>query len=107
MRILNTELGHRFDRITGLHPMPQKGTERRRSSERVTSSDKSALLWMYGREIASFETPTFSRKVGEIIAGPARREAVVHGIIGSLPGFKRDVLSLRSHRPGLKVTDEA
>jgi DNA-binding response OmpR family regulator len=32
------------------------------------SSDKSALLWMYGREIASFDTPTFSKKLGEIIA---------------------------------------
>jgi DNA-binding response OmpR family regulator len=42
--------------------------ERRRSSERVTSSDKSVLLWMYGREIAPFETATFSRKLGDIIA---------------------------------------
>jgi hypothetical protein len=48
--------------------MPQKGTERWRSSERVTSLDKSALLWMYGREIAPFESPTFSSKVDEIIA---------------------------------------
>jgi phosphoribosyl 1,2-cyclic phosphodiesterase/CheY-like chemotaxis protein len=32
------------------------------------SSDKSALLWMYGREIAAFETPAFSKKLGEIIA---------------------------------------
>jgi phosphoribosyl 1,2-cyclic phosphodiesterase/CheY-like chemotaxis protein len=42
--------------------------ERRRSSERVTSSDKSVLLWMYGREIAPFESATFSRKLGDIIA---------------------------------------
>jgi phosphoribosyl 1,2-cyclic phosphodiesterase/DNA-binding response OmpR family regulator len=33
----------------------------------AVSSDKSALLWMYGREIASFDTPTFSKKLGEII----------------------------------------
>jgi hypothetical protein len=48
--------------------MPQKGTEKRRSSENVIGTDKSALLWMYCREIAPFETPTFSRKVGELIA---------------------------------------
>ncbi len=48
--------------------MPQKGTEKRRSSENVISTDKSALLWMYCREIAPFETPTFSKKVGELIA---------------------------------------
>jgi ribonuclease BN (tRNA processing enzyme)/DNA-binding response OmpR family regulator len=68
MRFVGTAPGHRSHRITGLHSRPQKGTERRRSSQRITSSDKSALLWMYGREIASFETPTFSSKVGEIIA---------------------------------------
>jgi phosphoribosyl 1,2-cyclic phosphodiesterase/DNA-binding response OmpR family regulator len=49
-------------------PIPQKGTEKRRSSEDVISPDKSALLWMYCREIAPFETQTFSEKVGELIA---------------------------------------
>jgi phosphoribosyl 1,2-cyclic phosphodiesterase/CheY-like chemotaxis protein len=68
MRILDNERDDRFDRITGLHPKPHKGVERRHSSGRATRPDKSALLWMYGREIASFETPTFSNKVGEIIA---------------------------------------
>jgi phosphoribosyl 1,2-cyclic phosphodiesterase/DNA-binding response OmpR family regulator len=34
----------------------------------VVSPDKSALLWMYGREIAAFDTPGFSTKLGEIIA---------------------------------------
>jgi len=52
----------------GSRPMPQMGTEKRRSSENVISTDKSALLWMYCREIAPFETPTFSNKVGELIA---------------------------------------
>jgi ribonuclease BN (tRNA processing enzyme)/CheY-like chemotaxis protein len=42
--------------------------EKRRSSENVIDTDKSALLWMYCREIAPFETPTFSNKVGELIA---------------------------------------
>jgi DNA-binding response OmpR family regulator len=68
MQILNTGRDDRFDRITGLYPKPHKGVERRHSSGRATRPDKSALLWMYGRKIASFETPTFSNKVGEIIA---------------------------------------
>src|SRR6476646_9847413 len=49
-------------------PMPQKGTEKRRSSENVISTDTSALLWIYCREIAPFETPIFSKNVGELIA---------------------------------------
>jgi hypothetical protein len=53
--------------------MPQKGTENRRFSENVMSTDKSALLWMYCREIAPFETPTFSTKVGELIARATKR----------------------------------
>ena len=52
--------------------MPQKGTEKRRSSEKVISTDKAALLWMYCKEIAPFETPTFSKKVGELIARATR-----------------------------------
>jgi hypothetical protein len=48
--------------------MPQKGTEKRRSSENVISTDTSALLWIYCREIAPFETPIFSKNVGELIA---------------------------------------
>jgi hypothetical protein len=48
--------------------MPEKGTEKRRSSEKVISTDKAALLWMYCKEIAPFETPTFSKNVGEFIA---------------------------------------
>jgi hypothetical protein len=52
--------------------MPQKGTEKRRSSEKVISTDKAALLWMYCKEIAPFETPTFSKNVGELIARATR-----------------------------------
>jgi DNA-binding response OmpR family regulator len=62
-------------RARGRAPMAQKGTENRRFteenrriSENVISTDKSALLWMYCREIAPFETPTFSNKVGALIA---------------------------------------
>jgi phosphoribosyl 1,2-cyclic phosphodiesterase/DNA-binding response OmpR family regulator len=53
--------------------MLQKGTENRRFSENVISTDKSTLLWMYCREIAPFETPTFSTKVGELITRAAKR----------------------------------
>jgi hypothetical protein len=52
--------------------MPQKETKKKRSSENVISTDKSALLWMYCREIAPFETPTFSKNVGELIARATR-----------------------------------
>jgi DNA-binding response OmpR family regulator len=52
----------------GSRPMAQKGNRKRRSSENVISTDNSDLLWMYCREIAPFETPTFSDKVGELIA---------------------------------------
>jgi hypothetical protein len=66
--------------------MPQKGTEKRRSSGKVISTDKAALLWMYCKEIAPFETPTFSKNVGEFIAratrapqtGAARRPKTGH-----------------------------
>jgi hypothetical protein len=47
---------------------PQKEIKKRRFPENVISTDKSVLLWMYCREIAPFETPTFSEKVGELIA---------------------------------------
>jgi hypothetical protein len=49
-------------------PHALKGNRKRRSSENVISTDKSDLLWMYCREIAPFETPTFSKNVGELIA---------------------------------------
>ena len=52
----------------GSRPMVQKGNKKRRSSENVISTDNSDLLWMYCREIAPFETPTFRDKVGELIA---------------------------------------
>ena len=52
----------------GSRPMAQKGNKKRRSSENVISTDNSDLLWMYCREIAPFETPTFRDKVGELIA---------------------------------------
>ena len=47
--------------------MTQHGTEKR-PPRKVISTDRAALLWMYCREIAPFETPTFSKNVGEVIA---------------------------------------
>ena len=82
MQILEAEPGHRFDRITDLHPVPQKRTERSDLPKRAMSTDKSALLWMYGRAIASFDTPAFSRRVGEIIvraASTAQKRAAGRG----------------------------
>jgi DNA-binding response OmpR family regulator len=52
-------------------PMAQKGTGR--FSQNVIRTDKSALLWMYCREIAPFETPAFSENVGNLIARATKR----------------------------------
>jgi phosphoribosyl 1,2-cyclic phosphodiesterase/DNA-binding response OmpR family regulator len=54
-------------------PVPLRGTEKRRFSQNVINPDKSALLWMYCREIAPFETPTFSENVGDLIARATKR----------------------------------
>jgi hypothetical protein len=47
--------------------MPQTGTKKG-ASRNVIGTDRTALLWMYCRGIAPFETPTFSKNVGELIA---------------------------------------
>jgi hypothetical protein len=49
-------------------PMPHRGTEARRSSENVISTEKAALLWMHCREVAPFETPSFRKRIGQLIA---------------------------------------
>jgi DNA-binding response OmpR family regulator len=48
--------------------MPHRGTEARRSSDKEISTEKAALLWMYCREVAPFETPSFGKKIGQLIA---------------------------------------
>ena len=68
MRILDAEPDDDLIESHASTPGLKKEPKRRRSSERVTSSDKSVLLLMYGREIAPLETPAFTSKVGEIIA---------------------------------------
>jgi DNA-binding response OmpR family regulator len=76
---LHTEPEDKPDRIARLLSVPQKATARKRSFGAGHSLDKSSLLWMYCREIAPFETPSFSSKVGEIIAratsAPQKRTA--------------------------------
>ena len=56
-QILNSEPVNGFD-----------GTAHHLAKEEEKRSEKAALLWMYGREIASFETPAFTKNAGEIIA---------------------------------------
>jgi hypothetical protein len=53
--------------------MAQIGMENKRFSKNVISTDKSALLWMYCREIAPFETPAFSKAVGDLVARATKR----------------------------------
>ena len=53
--------------------MAQKGIENRHFSENVISTDQSALLWMYCREIAPFVTPASSKQVGNLIARATKR----------------------------------
>jgi phosphoribosyl 1,2-cyclic phosphodiesterase/CheY-like chemotaxis protein len=55
--------GIRSGQLENLHRVPQKGADK----THPVSLDKSTLLWMYGREIASFDTPAFGKKLGEII----------------------------------------
>jgi hypothetical protein len=49
-------------------PMTHPGTEKSLPRKVVVSTDRAALLWMYCREIAPYETPTFIKNVGELIA---------------------------------------
>jgi phosphoribosyl 1,2-cyclic phosphodiesterase/CheY-like chemotaxis protein len=51
--------------VKNFPPIPQTRAGKR---HQVIVAEKSALLWMYGREIASFDTPAFSKKLGEIVA---------------------------------------
>jgi len=56
-QILNSEPANGFD-----------GTAHHLEKEEEKRAEKVALLWMYGREIASFETSAFTKNAGEIIA---------------------------------------
>jgi len=50
----------------------EKATDREQPG---INSEKAALLWMYGREIAAFDTPAFSNQLGRIIAQATSRVA--------------------------------
>ena len=52
----------------GIKKLPRVSQRAADGNDPVISSEKAALLWMYGRQIAAFDTPTFSNKVGQIIA---------------------------------------
>ena len=70
MEAVHAEPANAFDEPMALCPLPEKGADGQ-PSEKFSDADKSALLWMYGREIAAFDTPAFSSKVGEIIVRAA------------------------------------
>ena len=63
--------------------MTQHGTEKR-PPRKVVSTDRSALLWMYCREIAPYETPTFIKNVGERIARATSDSQNVEPVRGEL-----------------------
>ena len=72
--------------------MPQKGIEKRRSSENVISTDKSALLWMYCRGIAPFETRPLARRVASLLLAqqaPLRNAQPIPRKIGHMAQYKR------------------
>jgi hypothetical protein len=52
----------------GIAPHGSKGKQKKALLGKCDQQDNSDLLWMYSREIAPFETPTFRDKVGELIA---------------------------------------
>jgi phosphoribosyl 1,2-cyclic phosphodiesterase/FixJ family two-component response regulator len=43
--------------------------------QRGVSAEKADLLWMYGREIAAFDTPAFTKRLGRIITEATSRVA--------------------------------
>jgi len=52
----------------------------------IPDGDKSGLLWMFGREIASFDNPAFSSNVGRIIA---RAQTAPHRGAGKAASVRR------------------
>jgi phosphoribosyl 1,2-cyclic phosphodiesterase/DNA-binding response OmpR family regulator len=70
LRIVHTAKPLGVDESTKVPRVSRPAADRK---QMVVSPDKSALLWMYGREIAAFDTPGFSTKLGEIIARASTR----------------------------------
>jgi phosphoribosyl 1,2-cyclic phosphodiesterase/DNA-binding response OmpR family regulator len=60
------------DKIAEYVRVSEKETDRERSG---ISSEKAPLLWMYGREMAAFDTPEFGHKLGRIIAQATSKAA--------------------------------
>jgi hypothetical protein len=67
-----TGADRRADKIAEYVRVLEKETHRERSG---ISSEKAALLWMYGSEMAAFDTPEFGRKLGRIITQATSKAA--------------------------------
>jgi phosphoribosyl 1,2-cyclic phosphodiesterase/DNA-binding response OmpR family regulator len=65
---LKSSVGEDLPNIKDRNSRRDVREENRNDLKRAISSNKSALLWMYGREIAPLETLTFNTMAGEIIA---------------------------------------
>jgi phosphoribosyl 1,2-cyclic phosphodiesterase/CheY-like chemotaxis protein len=55
-------------RVSSVHRFVAAAGKGALQDQRGISSEKAALLWMYGRGIADFDSPSFSQKLGQIIA---------------------------------------
>jgi DNA-binding response OmpR family regulator len=58
-------------------PTPPTGTENQRFSNDAIRTEKADLLWMYCREVAPFETASFRKKIGQLIAHATNTPAEV------------------------------
>jgi phosphoribosyl 1,2-cyclic phosphodiesterase/FixJ family two-component response regulator len=72
LRLVSTGGKRAADKIEELVRVLEKVSA---GEQRGISSDKADLLWMYGREIAAFDTPAFTNQLGRIVAEAASRAA--------------------------------
>ena len=70
LRLVHTAANRGADRIEELVGILDKAGE---TAQPGISTEGATLLSMYGREIAAFDTPTFSTKLGQIIAQATSR----------------------------------
>jgi hypothetical protein len=70
LRLVHTAANRGDDRIEELVGILDKAGE---TEQPGISTEEATLLSMYGREIAAFDTPTFSTKLGQIIAQATSR----------------------------------
>ena len=72
LRLVSTGGKRVADKIEELVRVLEKASA---GEQRGISSDKADLLWMYGREIAAFDTPAFTNQLGRIVAEATSRAA--------------------------------